>query len=64
MNKTCNHCRFALKEGVQLYCHRAPPTTVSDAAGLHFFWPAVMGASWCGEWKLAWRRLFRGHVQS
>lgn len=62
---TCNKCKFAMLEGKQLYCHRAPPSVqMEQGVGVHFMFAAVMPASWCGEFKLAWKRLFRGHVAS
>lgn len=62
--KSCNKCCFALKEGEVIFCHRAPPVPVVLGDQLSFIWPAVLPTAWCGEFKLAWKRLFRGHVAS
>ncbi len=58
----CAACHFAEREGIQLYCHRAPPNTVAEpGVGYHFPFPAVAEASWCGEFKRAWVRLFKAN---
>ena len=63
MTRTCNKCRFAKTDGERLYCHRAPPQAqLEPGVGVHYLFPAVAKESWCGEFRLAWRRLIRGHV--
>lgn len=69
MKKTCNHCRFAepalTTDGQKfMWCHRVPPIIVRDNSQISTTMPPVGAQTWCGEWKLAWNRLFRGHVQS
>lgn len=69
MKMTCNHCRFAeaaqTKDGQKfLWCHRVPPYVNKADGQISTGMPPVGPQTWCGEWKLAWRRLFRGHVQS
>lgn len=59
----CQNCRFAEAEkNGQLYCHRAPPNaTIEPGVGMHFLFPAVGNGSWCGEFRLSLKRLFKGH---
>lgn len=65
--RTCNNCRFAKmdgQDGQNLTCYRLPPATILMPTAFQFMWPVVRPSSWCGEWKLAWKRLFRGHVSA
>lgn len=67
----CNKCRFAVpgaENEAHLYCRRYPPHSVAivngDKSGVTFPFPAVNPNSWCGEFRRAWNRLTRGHVQA
>ena len=56
----CNKCRFAAQDdegAAWLRCHRVPPTVVMLPDGnVHFPFPAVAPTSWCGAFRLAWKR--------
>ena len=71
MKKQCNRCRFAVpgaENDAHLYCHRYPPQALAitngDKSGVTFPFPAVTPGGWCGEFRQAWNRLIRGHVQA
>lgn len=63
----CNRCRFAAKgveQDTNLYCHRSPPMPVAVGTNIMGMWAAVHPSAWCGCFKLALNRLFRGHVKT
>lgn len=64
---TCNRCRFAAKDEVSgtLWCRRAPPHVILKANGdITSLQSPVYPQGWCGEFRLALKRLFRGHVKA
>lgn len=61
--RTCDRCRFAEPdENKVLWCHYGPPKPIfqptGEFSGLHV---PVAFKGWCGGWKLALRRLFKGY---
>ena len=54
----CEACRFFLKWSANLqvgYCHRFPPSAVSDKADIEAAdaFPVVSVGAWCGEFSRA-----------
>lgn len=63
---TCQQCRFAVIDDSSgqplVWCHRAPPMVKTAPDGGSYTQFLQVGATmWCGEFKRAWMRLFRGH---
>lgn len=67
MKAQCNRCRYAVRDKLvgdtYLFCHLMPPTPLSPGDGsTSFAFAAVHPTSWCGQFRLAWTRLFKGHI--
>lgn len=61
--KSCDRCRFASKDPAnQLWCRLLPPRPLLMPNGtVAHILPAVGANWWCSGFKLALKRLFRGH---
>ncbi len=62
MSATCNTCKFAIADGGNLFCRRAPPQVALEQGATHGIFPPVNVQTWCGEYKRDIGLLFKGHI--